>query len=235
MKVVPVTTAGTTFYVITSGTNSVNNVSFVRKHIVMKVLLTGIVFIFLTGFKPSPEKGELVHRLIVQPSSKLTIDGKTNVNAFQCAITQYVGRDTLVLREGRNRRPVFTQGFVGLNAATFDCGMQMMTHDFRKTIKSKEFPVVSIEFISFERLPKYGAAEAFKGKMKISLAGVTKPFEMTCTIETESSGYIHLKGSRRFTFADFNLEPPSHMMGLVKVQDALDVSFHLVLLLDRNS
>jgi hypothetical protein len=200
----------------------------------MRFIWIVIVFFLLAGFAPSPEKGILIHRLIVQPASKLTIDGKTNVNAFQCAITQYLGQDTLVLLEGKNKRPVFTKGFVGLEAAGFDCGMQVMTNDFRKTIKSKEFPVVSIEFISFEKAPKYGVEEEFKGKMKISLAGLTKPFEMTCTIKAESTGYIHLKGGRRFTFSDFNLEAPSHMMGLVKVHNDLDVSFHLVLLLDRN-
>lgn len=197
-----------------------------------------VVSLFLMmAFSPPPDRGVLIHRLIVQPSSRLTIDGKTNVNAFQCAITQYFGKDTLVLQEGpRNRRPVFKKGFVGLEASSFDCGMQVMTNDFGKTIKANKYPVVSIEFVSFERIPRYdGAEEKFKGKLKISLGGVTKPFEMNCTIETESSGVIHLKGGRDFTFSDFNLEPPSKMMGLVKVQDDLKVNFHLVLLLDRNS
>lgn len=203
----------------------------------MRIVLMVVSLLLMMAFSPPADKGVLIHRLIVQPSSRLTIDGKTNVNAFQCAITQYFGKDTLVLQEGpRNRRPVFKKGYVGLEASSFDCGMQVMTNDFGKTIKANKYPVVSIEFVSFERVPKYeGSTEKFKGKLKISLGGVTKPFEMNCTIETEESGYIHLKGGRSFTFSDFNLEPPSKMMGLVKVADDLIVNFHLVLLLDRNS
>jgi hypothetical protein len=202
----------------------------------MKTIMSSFALLLLMGFAPSPEKGVLIHRLIVQPASKLTIAGKTNVNSFQCAITQYTGNDTLVLQEGgHHKRPVFKQGYVGLAASSFDCGMKVMTNDFGKTIKAKDYPVVSIEFISFERAPKYGAEETFKGKLKISLGGVTKAFDMNCTIEVKSSGHIHLLGNRDFTFSDFNLEAPSKMMGMVKVNDALKVNFHLVLLLDRNS
>jgi len=43
-----------------------------------------------------------------------------------------------------------------------------------------------------------------------------------------------LKGGRDFVFADFNLEPPKRMMGLVKVHQQLNVSFELILKLDTD-
>src|SRR5689334_3459823 len=111
----------------------------------MKAVLIFLSLFLLMNFAPVPEKGRLIHRFIVLPDSKLTIDGKTNVNAFQCAITQYTGKDTLVLEEGgHNKRPVFKKGYVGLEASSFDCGMKVMTNDFEKTIKAEKYPVVSI-------------------------------------------------------------------------------------------
>lgn len=200
----------------------------------MRSVFVVLVFLLFSGFTPTG-RGILTHRLIVQPSSKIMIDGKTNVNTFRCAITQYTGTDTLVLQEGgARRRPVFLKGYVGLEAARFDCGMQMMTHDFWDAIKYKEYPVVSITFISFERIPQLSSGkDTFNGKMQISLAGVNKPFEIVCTIEVEESGIIHLKGGRNFTFTDFNLVAPTRMMGLVKVENSIDVKFHLQLLLDQ--
>lgn len=198
------------------------------------VLVTSLAFLCL-GFVSPTADSVLIHRFIVQPTSKLTIDGKTNVNAFQCATARYVGKDTLVLVEGSRRKPYFQKGFVGLDAASFDCGMPVMTHDFSKTIKATQFPQISIEFISFERIPVYTSQDKFKGKMKISLAGVTKTFQMDCTIDPKETGVIHLKGGRSFTFSDFELEAPKKMMGLIKVEDELMVNFHLVLLLDRDS
>ncbi len=194
------------------------------------VILFGIMII-MTAFRW--ESSLLVHRLVVLPDSRLTIDGKTNVNSFKCAISQYKGRDTLVLHEGgANVRPVFVRGSVQLDATSFDCGMAMMTSDFRKTIGSKSYPFIVIDFISFERTPHYNGDERFKGIVKISLSGVTRLFEMDCAIEAKSSGLIHLIGEKNFKFSDFSLEPPKKMMGMVKVDESLNVGFHLVLKLD---
>jgi hypothetical protein len=201
----------------------------------MKLFLALLIFIFSSAFLI--RDANLIHRFIVLPESVLSIDGKTNVNSFTCAIAKYTGTDTLVLHEGgRNVRPVFVKGSVGLDASTFDCGMAIMTSDFRKTIKSDVYPAIVIDFISFERNPSYKQGqENFIGILKISLAGNTKLFEVNCSIETQPSGLIHLKGGRQFTFADFGLKPPTRMMGTIKVQEELHVKFHLVLKLDPNS
>ena len=120
----------------------------------MKLFLALLIFLFSSAFLSGD--ANLVHRFIVLPASKLSIDGKTNVNSFTCAIAKYYGTDTLVLHEGgKNVRPVFVKGSVGLDASTFDCGMAIMTSDFRKTIKSDVYPAIVIDFISFERNPSY--------------------------------------------------------------------------------
>ena len=94
--------------------------------------IAGIIFvIILSAFSSAiKENSILLHRFIVQPSSKLIISGKTNINSFQCS-SAYCGRDTLVLQEGGpGYRPVFLKGYVGLDASAFNCGLQMMTADF---------------------------------------------------------------------------------------------------------
>lgn len=202
----------------------------------MKVVFGIIFFSTLSAFTVTKYNSILLHRFIVQPSSKLIISGKTNINSFQCS-SLYCGRDTLILQEGGpGNRPLFLKGYVGLDASAFNCGLAMMTNDFGKTIKSKEYPSISIDFISFERLPVYGCAEEkFRSHLKISLSGVTRSFEVNCSIEAKSNGQIHLKGGRNFAFSDFNLEAPTRMMGMVKVKETLDVNFHLILELDTNS
>jgi hypothetical protein len=198
----------------------------------VKNLISFFSLVFLlSGFRAD---NVLVHRLIVLSDSRLIIEGKTNINSYNCAIPRYIGKDTLVLHEGgRNVRPVFVKGEVSLDARSFDCGIAPMTADFRKTINSKTHPVILIDFISFERAPSYKSGEEkFKSVVRISLAGVSKLFEMDCSIATTPAGLIHLKGGRQFLFADFNLEAPKHMLGLVKVDQQLRVGFHLVLKLD---
>lgn len=198
----------------------------------MKGLLMVLVMIHCAGKLASQT---LVHRLIVQPSSTLCINGTTNINSYECAVAKYTGNDTLVLHEGgRNIRPVFVKGAVALDASSCDCGIPLMTSDFRKAINSKEHPAIVIDFISFERMPVYGnVPDKFKGILKISLAGVTKLFEVNCTIDATTGGIIHLIGTRVFNFSDFGITPPTRMLGAVRVSESLTVSFHLQLKLDQ--
>lgn len=203
----------------------------------MRALFFAVVFIVASSFAALDDSPVLIHRLIVLPDSQLTIDGRTNVNPFSCAIPKYIGKDTLVLQEsGGSAKPVFVKGSVSLDASSFDCGMAMMTSDFCKTIRSQTYPAIVIEFILFEHAPTYSRdKEKFKGIIKISLGGASNIFEVDCTIEAMPTGLIRLKGARDFKFSDFNLEPPTRMFGLVRVEDSLKVSFNLVLKLDNNA
>jgi len=198
----------------------------------MKAFLMVLAITLVTGQVASQT---LVHRLIVQSSSTLCIEGTTNINSYECAIMKYTGIDTLVLHEGgRNIRPVFVKGAVALDASSCDCGMPVMTSDFRKAINAKKYPEIVIDFISFERMPVYGnVPDKFKGILKISLGGVTKVFEVNCTINATSAGVIHLIGTRVFNFSDFEITPPTRMLGAVRVNESLTVSFHLQVKLDQ--
>lgn len=204
----------------------------------MKHILIVMIYA-LTGSLTSNYEGTrdyLIHRFIVQRESKLMINGKTNVNTFQCSIPNYIGTDTLILQEGgKSKKATFIKGSVSLQASLFDCGMAVMTHDLKSTIKVKEYPHIVINFKSFERLPKYNVKEdKFKGVMTISLAGVVKQFDVNCVIEPKSNGLIYLSGGRQFLFSDFNLEPPQKMMGMIKTSEELNVNFDLVLRLDSD-
>lgn len=171
-----------------------------------------------------------MHRWVVQPTSTLKVTGKTNVNKFTCQIQTYCGADTLILQDGGHQPPRFLKGNVWLEATGFDCGNAIMTKDFHKTIQSKSYPHIEISFVSLERFPSYSCRNEFiKTNMIISMAGAAKAFEMDCVIEAESSGVFHLIGSRCFQFSDFALEAPSKMFGMIKVDETLDVSFHLVM------
>jgi hypothetical protein len=168
--------------------------------------------------------------LVIHPSSSVTINGKTNVNKFTCAITEYKGTDTLLLTAVRGKGAYFKKGLVKLNASEFDCAMGAITKDFGKTIQSEKYPYIKINFISFERLPKYQTTEEkFEGKLSITLADKDVPCQVRCSIVKDEKNLIHLRGKHTFKFSDFDLTAPSRMMGMVKVDEHITVNFNLVM------
>lgn len=208
------------------------NINSYRERLGIKLsTLTFSFFRILVLFLPLSFSAieEEVQYLIVQPASSIIIDGKSNVNKFRCTCDQHDGKDTLVLSTA-NQRAVFVHGLVNLKASGFDCGMKAITKDFTETINVEKFPFITIEFLSFEEIPKYTTTEErFTSKIKLTLASVSKTVEIRCGIHKDAQGLIHLKGARHFTFSDFKLDPPKKMGGLIKVDEKLEVTFHLVL------
>lgn len=189
--------------------------------------------LFFTGClwcTPLPAQNSVTKYLVVDSSSTVTIDGKSNVNKYQCAVKQYKGKDTLLLTAIKGKGAYFKKGWVKLNTSQFDCGLDLITNDFRKSIQSDKYPYIIIQLISFERFPINTASEdRFTGKIIVKLGNKAVPCQITCCIAKDDKNRIHLSGSHNFKFSDFNLEPPKRMMGMVKVDENITIDFHLVM------
>ncbi|HMI62761.1 MAG TPA: hypothetical protein VK518_17710 [Puia sp.] len=170
---------------------------------------------------------------IVQKSSSLSINGRTNISHFSCAVAQYSEPDTITfLNEGCRGKPggIPLCGVLKINISDFDCRNRMMTGEFKKTLQYKQFPQLKVIFLNLERMPGFGPqSETLKGQVFIELAGISKQFEMDYTSSREDPETVRLTGSRQLCFSDFGLLPPQKMGGLVRVNETLDVKFMLCL------
>ena len=170
---------------------------------------------------------------IVQKSSSLSINGRTNINHFSCAIAQYAEPDTITFQnEGCHVKPggIPLNGVLHVNIVDFDCRNRTMTGEFKKTLQYKQYPQLKIIFLNLERMPNFTSQpETLKGQVFIELAGVSKQFEMDYTSNREDPETVDLTGSRQLCFSDFGLQPPKKMGGMVRVNETLDVKFILCL------
>ena len=129
------------------------------------------------------QESQGIYRLVVHPTSSITIAGSTNVNKYKCVIGKYTGSDTLMLTAERGKGAYFKKGLVKLEASRFDCEKHVITKDFAETIHAKKYPYITINFISFERVPEFKESEEpFRGKFTITLANTSVPCEVRCKI-----------------------------------------------------
>ncbi len=170
---------------------------------------------------------------IVQKSSNLSINGRTNINRFSCGVAQYGEPDTITfLNEGCRGKisGIPLCGVLKINIEDFDCSNRMMTGEFKKTLQYKHYPQLRIVFVNLEKMPAFNAQpETLKGQVFIELAGITKQFEMDYTSNRQDPETVELTGSRQLSFSDFGLQPPQKMGGLIRVNETLDVKFMLCL------
>jgi hypothetical protein len=164
---------------------------------------------------------------IIASDSSLEVQGKTNVSKYSCAILHYDHTDTLQLIRGTSGG-IGLCGSMNLSIERFDCHNAMMTNELRKTLRSTEFPVLHIQFLSLSALPVLGIRPLpVSGIVDIKLAGCLKRYNVNYQISKDLKGMIHLVGTRDVSFSDFQLTPPKKLGGLVRSEDKITVVFNL--------
>lgn len=161
----------------------------------------------------------------VQPGSSVSIYGTTNVNRFTCAAQACVLPDTLTSVDKADGCRTFINGRIRLPARCFDCGNGLMTSDFRKTLKAEYYTDVEIRLVELQGV---GSSE-LTAELEIRLAGAARSVRVTCLLAPQDTRTWQLSGRHTFTFSQFGLTPPSRLLGTVRVDQALDVGFELVL------
>jgi len=163
---------------------------------------------------------------VIDYNSQLAIHGQTNVNSFTCFISCYNSVDTLVYDHNKeNGQLTFEINKMIIPVYNFNCGNSLITKDFRSTLKADKNPYLVISFLT---LDKHAGNTKATAALEITLAGVSK--KVNVQFELASKGnFIQLAGKHSVCFNDFQLHAPERMMGLVKVQDDLNVDFNLLI------
>ncbi len=186
----------------------------------MKFALLTLLAI-LSGFSEIQHEG----KWIIHSNSQLLIHGRTNVNSFTCLISCYNNVDTLAYSyDEAEKAMVFTKNRMEIPVYNFDCGNPMITKDFRLTTKAAQHPYLQIAFLSLDKVNK----GSINGKLEISLAGITRHVSVTF-IHQPVGDFLQLRGNHSVCFTDFGMQAPARMMGLVRVQEDLNVEFNLLI------
>lgn len=182
-----------------------------------------VLSLFLFGASsPSLEK----ERWIVDSSSELVIRGATNVNSYVCRTDCYSARDTLEFTPYKEDCEVlFSKNAMLIPISGFDCGNILVTNDFRETLHAKKHPNLSIQLISLGDRYAVVPGGAVAGRVEISLAGATKAYNVMYNVRGGNGSSFTLLGNQTVCFSDFNLQAPKKMMGLIRVEEYLEVEF----------
>jgi YceI-like domain len=196
------------------------------------VTILFIFFLLHPALNGQREKDHMVTviKWVVEPQSHLTINGKSNVNTFQCGITEFLHTDTLVYMNNDGiLKPAALKGSVTIDINRFDCGHKYITNDLRKTLKADNNPFLIIRFISMDKINPNQHNQVTKGNVEIELAGVKKQYEINYTLKNGNPQQLQLTGNRSILFSDFHLKPPTRLAGLIKVAGEITVQFQLLL------
>jgi len=168
--------------------------------------------------------------LLLEPQSRLWIDGKSTVRKFSCKAGAFAvdvdaasGAVAGVLAAEKAVRTVT----VTVPAEKMDCGNGTMNEHMLKALKAKDAPDIVFKLAGYD-VAKGGAGVQGTLTGTLTLGGLDRAVAIPAQAADEN-GRLHVTGTTTINMLDYGLKPPSLMMGTMKVAPDVAVSFDLYL------
>lgn len=109
---------------------------------------------------------------------------------------------------------------------------KMMDNKTWEAFNHEKYPFVVLsltkETINFSR-------NTVRATANLTMAGVTKAIHLELNYKVLPGGELEVTGSQKLKMTDYKMEPPTAMMGTIKVGDEVEVIFKIVLKQENNS
>ena len=163
----------------------------------------------------------------LQPESRIWIDGASNVSSFTCEAGPIEGSaqlpDTPIMKAGLADAPALSAP-----VRLFDCGNGRMNSDLYDALDAKRHPY--IEF----RLLGAGVSDGWAGEWQriqvtgeIAIKGAWRTVSLTAEGRRLKNGLYRVRGRAPLKMTDFDVTPPTALLGMVRARDDIVVRFDL--------
>ena len=96
-----------------------------------------------------------------------------------------------------------------------------------KTLKADNFPKITFKLSNAVVTPVKKNRFSVRANGTLTIAGTSKNITMMVNGEVKEDGSIQCTGQQKLKLTDFNIQPPSFMLGAMKVDNDLTIDFNL--------
>ena len=167
----------------------------------------------------------------VLPESKISISGTSNVSSFKCFAADCAQKGSFVVFEKNDSNIIsFYNALFSVKVRSLDCNNSLINRDLYKTLNSDKYPFIVLQIKEAE-LISFFPNSVFKYKVKVDmiLANNQRETKGEVLVQKINSDVFRVSGVQKIKLTDFNIKPPTAMLGLIVVDDEMTITFNLVL------
>jgi hypothetical protein len=161
---------------------------------------------------------------LIPASSTMTIQGTSSLHDWEEKVDKFEVNLSLKLKE-KEITSIDKVNFV-CKAASISSENSIMTNKTLEALKAEKYPEITFKLVSIDKLTSQGGTFSGTANGDISLAGVTRRIAIAFT-GSNANNRIILKGSKTVSLKDYNIKPPTAMLGTLKTGDQVTISFNL--------
>ncbi|TNJ42142.1 YceI family protein [Tamlana fucoidanivorans] len=190
----------------------------------MKRVLVLVVLLISFGFTKKPVN---VKRMTVEiaPESVLFVHGMTNVKGFKCEYKIDQLKSPIDIQYyHKNGKIKLNNTSLVLNNVSFDCGGKAINKDFVQLLKTDDYPQIKLTLKEIHEIQNKNGVNVL---VDIEMAGKTNAYVIPVSIKND--GELLISGDLDLGLNDFGIIPPTKFLGLVHVDDIVEIGFKLYL------
>jgi polyisoprenoid-binding protein YceI len=169
--------------------------------------------------------------LTLREGSRLWFDGTSSIRSWSCSAdkidAQLSSPDDAVITNTLDGKKVAGTVQVDFPVSKLECKNGTMNEHMGKALKTKQFSNIRFTMQSYEVAKGSAVTGTLQGTLELS--GKTLPISVPVTFGTAADGGMRVTGKVPVKMTDWEVKPPTLMMGTIKVGPVVTVNFDLQL------
>ena len=173
-------------------------------------------------------------KLSIQSNSKLWLEGNSTLHKYSATTADLSGTisvDSLLFADGKTSlsKP-FEQVEITIPVKRLLSGNEKLDNNMYEALKANDYPNITYRMISDSLISSVEKdSMTLKTTGKLSVAGKEKVVDIIITAIKKQDNTLSIKGSQEFLMTDFEVAPPSMMLGLLKTDNKVVIHFDVQL------
>ncbi len=117
---------------------------------------------------------------------------------------------------------------LSVDANSISSGKSIMDSKTYKALKTDLYPVIQFTLSEISEIKNGGKQQLITARGILSVAGVRKNIPVKATGILRNDGSLSFSGSKTLKMTDFNIEPPTAVLGTLKTGDTINIEFDVL-------
>lgn len=167
----------------------------------------------------------------IQPGYELTVDGSSNIHDWHADATSIEAELVLSGFNG-SLESLTSNAFESLSMTIpvedLDSGSRGLDRNLRNNLNADDFPNITFELSEVTSVEQSGDGLLITAEGSVTAAGSAHPVVMTVNATVDSEGGLQFSGTQPLKMTDFNIDPPTALLGTVRAADEFSVIYSVV-------
>lgn len=169
-----------------------------------------------------------------EKESNFSLEGSSNLHDWSCNVPEFdgsVSMDPEAMAKWPDENPLFVRGAtISIPVKAIACGKDGMNQKLQEAMKAEEHPQIRYQFQKMKLIQNPSSLEKvpFIATGELTIAGKTRSVQVPVVGRRLQEDRFSFSGSHRIDMTEYDVEPPKAMLGSLKTDEEVKVSYTVV-------